>query len=194
MLSIADTPMAFISVCKRYGTKRLFENLNLAFPTGQASCVMGPSGCGKTTLLRLLMGLESPDAGQVICQGRVSAVFQEDRLLEALTARENLRFVVGKGREELIATFLEELEIGDTTGIPVRLFSGGMKRRVAIGRALLAEHDILLLDEPFKGLDAGLKQRVAKVILRHAQGKTLLLVTHEPSEALLFDAFPFRLP
>ena len=186
--------IGLFGVSKRFGAQTVFHNLSMAFPSGRASCVMGPSGCGKTTLLRLLMGLEVPDTGKALCKGLVSAVFQENRLLESLTAPGNLRFVLGRGKQEAINGILDELELGDAVDKPVKTFSGGMKRRVAIARALIMEHDILLLDEPFKGLDEELKARTAEIILRYEAGKTVVLVTHNPAEALMLGAEVFRLP
>lgn len=186
--------IGLLKVSKRFGEQTVFCDLSMTFPSGRASCVMGPSGCGKTTLLRLLMGLETPDAGKAFCEGTVSAVFQENRLLESLTAPGNLRFILGRGKQEAINGILDELELGDTADKPVKTFSGGMKRRVAIARALIMEHDVLLLDEPFKGLDEELKARTAEIILRREAGKTVILVTHNPAEAQLLGAEVFRLP
>lgn len=189
-----NSQTGLMSVSKRFGEQAVFRGLSMSFPPGRVSCVMGPSGCGKTTLLRLLMGLEKPDAGKVLREGTVSAVFQEDRLLDSLSAQGNLRFVVGREKEADIKGVLDELGLGDALDKPVRAFSGGMKRRVAIARALVMAHDILLLDEPFKGLDEEMKARAAQAILRHEAGKTVILVTHEPQEAVLLNAEVFRLP
>ncbi len=183
-----------VRVSKRFGAQAVFSELTVSFPPGRASCVMGPSGCGKTTLLRLLMGLEKPDAGKVLCEGTVSAVFQEDRLLESLSAQGNLRFILGRDREADIKGVLDALGLGDALDKPVRDFSGGMKRRVAIARALISEHDILLLDEPFKGLDGEMRARAAQIILRYGAEKTVILVTHDPQDAVLLSAEVFRLP
>lgn len=181
-------------VTKRFGAKTVFDNFSLELPLGQATCLMGPSGCGKTTLLNLLMGLVEPDSGSVTTISPQSAVFQEDRLLPALSALGNLRLVTGRGRDSELTALLEELGLGEEGHKPVRDFSGGMKRRVAIARALLADARLLLLDEPFKGLDAQTRDRTARVIRERAAGQTLVLVTHDPQEAALLDAGIIHLP
>ena len=181
-------------VSKSFGDKMVFSNLNLRFPLGKASCVMGPSGCGKTTLLRLLMGLENPDSGNVHSITPPSAVFQEDRLLDSLTPLGNLRLVAGRGREGDLTALLAEFGLREGLGKPLRGYSGGMKRRVAIARALLADYELLLLDEPFKGLDEETRASAAEVIISRAKGKTILMVTHDPMEAALLQAEVFLLP
>ncbi len=170
------------------------RGVDLRVPPGGAVCVMGPSGSGKTTLLRLVLGLEKPDEGSVEAPGRLSAVFQEDRLLEHLTAEGNLRFVAGRRREAEVAGLLSQLGLSGEADKPVSSFSGGMKRRVAIARALVSAYGALLLDEPFKGLDAETRERTAGVILRMNAGRTLLMVTHDPEEARLLGARTVCLP
>ena len=140
-------------VSKAFGEKQVLQNVSHLFPEGKLTCVMGPSGCGKTTLLSLLLGLVQPDAGEIRgMEGRkLSAIFQEDRLCENAGAVSNIRLVnprLSKGEAE---EMLREVGLGDSLGQPVRTLSGGMKRRVAILRALAAEYDVLLADEPFKG-------------------------------------------
>lgn len=184
--------LGFVQVTKRFGDQTVLKDFSLSLPFGRVSCLMGPTGYGKTTLLRLLMGLESPDEGRVESLRPVSAVFQEDRLLENLSAMGNLRLVSGHGQEERLLSLLVELGLGDEGGKPVRDFSGGMKRRVAIARALLAESELLLLDEPFKGLDEAAREGTARVILRHAGNKTVVLVTHDAAEAALLNAEVFK--
>ena len=186
--------IALSNVTKRYGGKTVFESLTVSFPSGQRVCLMGPSGCGKTTLLRLVMGLERPDAGCVSSVDKVSAVFQEDRLLPLQSALGNLRFTLGRGQDERIKSLLFELGLGEDLETPVGRFSGGMKRRVAIARALGAEYDLLLLDEPFKGLDEQNKTTAARVIRRCLNQKTLIMVTHDKAEAGLMDARVMNLP
>ena len=186
--------IALSNITKRYGGKTVFESLTVSFPAGQRVCLMGPSGCGKTTLLRLVMGLERPDAGEVSSVDKVSAVFQEDRLLPLQSALGNLRFTLGRGQDERILALLLELGLGEDLVTPVCRFSGGMKRRVAIARALMAEYDLLLLDEPFKGLDEENKITAARVIRRCLNHKTLIMVTHDKAEAGLMDAQVMNLP
>jgi len=150
------------------------------------TCVMGPSGRGKTTLLRIMMGLEQPDSGQVngMAKLRKSAVFQENRLCENLSAASNIRLVC---REPVaLRDIIDSMSaIGlnpDCAKQPVRIMSGGQRRRIAILRALMAEYDVLFLDEPFKGLDAETKERTMKYARERNLDKTVVLVTHDESE------------
>ena len=180
--------LALYEVTKRYGAQTVFEHFSLTIPSGERVCLMGASGCGKTTAIRLLAGLERPDAGRVIREGALSMVFQEDRLLSSLTPAGNLRFVAGKAKPGEMDALLTRLGLGDSLHKPVRELSGGMRRRVAIARALIVPFDVLLLDEPFKGLDVDTRSQTARVIMDEAKGKTILLVAHDKAEAELLDA------
>ena len=183
---------------KSYGSRRVLEHFSAVFPAGETTCILGPSGCGKTTLLRLILALEQPDAGQIL--GRppaVSAVFQENRLFEAFTTLSNAAAVLSGSRRERHAAaqaVLTELGLENSLYLPVTALSGGMKRRVAIARALLAPTELLVLDEPFTGLDAATKTGVLQCIRRHSRGITTLLVTHDPGEAQLLGAGTLSLP
>lgn len=178
------------NLSKSYGENLVISDLNLNIKSGVTTCLMGPSGCGKTTLLRLIAGLEKPDSGEIMSEARkISYVFQEDRLSEDFSVISNIRFVVGKTmNSEDIRNLLKEFELGDVIDKPVRELSGGMKRRVAIARALSATYDLLILDEPLKGLDEKLKQHVMEVIKNHTKGKTVIYVTHDSSEADVMGA------
>ena len=119
----------------------------------------------------------------------ISAVFQENRLLEGYTAIENLRFALGKRySSEALTAYLLRLLPEDALNKPVCEFSGGMKRRVAILRAILAPTDIILMDEPFTGLDQATKEKVIAFVLRHRAGRTLLVATHGEDDARLLGA------
>ena len=172
-------------VSKAFGEKQVLQNVSHLFPEGKLTCVMGPSGCGKTTLLSLLLGLEAPDSGEILgMEGqKLSAVFQEDRLCENTTPVSNIRLVNPSLSKEEAQGMLRDLGLEGSLGQPVRTLSGGMKRRVAILRALGAPYDTLLCDEPFKGLDEATKEQVMATFLERTQGKTVLLVTHETKEA-----------
>lgn len=177
-------------LCKRYGGQTVLDRVSFTAGVG-ITCVMAPSGAGKTTLLRILLGLEPPDSGTVsgLAGRRLSAVFQEDRLLEHLDARGNLRFVLGPAYEEQEAqTLLTELGLAGEEEKPVRDWSGGMKRRLALARALLVPFDVLVLDEPFTGLDGENRRRCRDCIRRRAAEKAVLLVTHDAADAAGLDA------
>ena len=174
----------FEKVCFSYPGKEIFRDLSLEFPQTGAIALMGPSGLGKTTLLRLLAGLQKPMTGKIIGteQMKIAFLFQEDRLLPWLTAEKNVALA---SNEEKAAYWLREVEIENAAQYP-REMSGGMQRRVALARAMAYEGDILLLDEPFKGLDETLRARIAHRI----QGKAPLTVLsiHDRAEAALMDA------
>lgn len=183
-----------VNVSKAFDGRPVIRDFSARFSPGSRTCLMGPSGCGKTTLLRLLMGLETPDGGQIrIPKGtRFSAVFQEDRLLNRLTAAANVRLaarVPAAQAEELLLALGIPLE---SLSLPVSAFSGGMKRRVALCRALLAEYDVLTLDEPYKGLDEETRARVMRLVEAHTAGRTVILVTHTLEEAEGYELI--RLP
>ena len=167
-------------LCKRYGENAVLDDISFSASIG-VTRLLGPSGIGKTTLLRVLLGLETPDSGTVNGDKfRWTAVFQENRLLEGLDAEGNLRFVLGANYNAAAAqALLEELGLGDVGKKKVRDYSGGMQRRLALARALLAPSDALALDEPFTGLDAENREAALRAILRAAETKIVLLSTHE---------------
>ena len=172
---------------KSFENKKVLQNFSASFPLGKTTAIMGPSGCGKTTLLMILMGLVPYDEGNITgLEGKhIGAIFQEDRLCENISPLYNLRLTTPKalGQESFVPLLVEAgLEEKDLT-LPIRSFSGGMKRRVALVRALLAPGDVLLMDEPFQGLDEETKEEMIAMVKKYTQGKTLLLVTHSLQEA-----------
>ncbi len=180
---------------KRYDEKVVFSDLSLSIECGAVTCLMGASGSGKTTLLRILAGLEKKNGGEIEnpCKN-ISFMFQEDRLCEDFSSLSNIRFVVGKKMSDReIRAHLSALGLGEYADKCVRSMSGGMKRRVALARALCAPFDLLLLDEPFKGLDESLKLSVMEYIKKCAKGKTVLCVTHDESDVQNFGAAVIRL-
>lgn len=179
------------NLSKSFGDKVVFDGLNLIIKGAATTCIMAPSGEGKTTLLRILMGLEAADSGSVAgLEGkRFSAVFQEERLCENMTAADNIRLVMPASVS--MAAVLAEMDrigLGSCAGQPVCVLSGGMRRRVSILRALLAEYDVLFLDEPFKGLDEALKEQVLAYVKEKTTGKTVVFVTHDKMEAVIMEA------
>ena len=184
------------NICKSFGKNRVLDRLNWRFPGGQISCVQGPSGCGKTTLLRLIAGLEAPDSGEIRgADGKkISAVFQENRLLENLTAEKNILLTARPGFTRTDArNLLDELGLSDTAQRRTCELSGGMQRRVAVARALAADYDLLLLDEPLTGLDDGARLRVLRRIQADLNGRTAIWITHDPDAAALLNAPVLRL-
>ncbi len=170
---------------KRYENGRL-KPVSFTLARGETLCVMGASGSGKTTLLRLIAGLEAPDGGEIVNPFSVSMAFQEDRLIEDMTATGNLLLVQKKPDRARAEALLREAGLTDAPRQRARTLSGGQKRRVAVLRALVSDGDILLLDEPFKGLDDNARDAMTRLILRERAGRAVLLVTHDAREAAAF--------
>lgn len=168
------------NLCKTYGDHVVLHNLSFTAGVG-ITRILGRSGAGKTTLLRILLGLDQPDSGSLFGTNcRWAAVFQEDRLLGHLDAENNLRFALGSAYNAAAAkTLLGELGLADVGSKPICEYSGGMKRRLALARALLAPSDALILDEPFTGLDEENRSIALRCILHAAQTKPVLLASHE---------------
>ena len=145
-------------------------------------CLFGPSGCGKTTLLRVLCGLEKPEAGSLSEKPKVAAMFQEDRLLPWLSIEKNLTAAAGISLQEA-ESWLRKMGLEQEKKALPESLSGGMQRRVAMARALAAESDLLLLDEPFTGLDGATKELLYPLIREAAEKKPVILVTHHREEA-----------
>ena len=177
---------------KSFGDTAVFKEFSAEFDDGSVTCIMGSSGIGKTTLLRILMGLEDYDDGHItgLENKTMAAVFQEDRLCENLTVSANIRMTGGKDEkgisEQEVVKYLEIIGMKDMAGKQVSELSGGMKRRVAILRAVLADRDVVFFDEPLKGLDPETEKKVMDTVVPLLNGKTVLWVTHREGEAAYF--------
>ncbi len=172
---------------KKFEQKLVLDSFNATFPEGKTTCIMGPSGSGKTTLLNIILGLVKPDSGIVtgLEKRTTAAVFQEDRLCEEFDAITNVLIAVpSKVTVKQIIEEFNKVCLLDYENKPVKNLSGGMKRRVAIVRAVLAESDLLVLDEPLKGFDEKLKKSVMTYLKEAIQGKTTIIVTHDKEEAV----------
>lgn len=191
------TALELRNVSKAYGGHVVLDRFSHTFPAGRVTAILGRSGCGKTTLLRLIAGLEAPDAGDImgVPEAGIPMVFQEDRLPPQLTSANCLRCVLKKtaDREARIQGALRALELDAAAEQPVREFSGGMRRRVALARALLFPSPLVLLDEPFKGLDATSREGAVAFARAQLEGRTALLVTHDPKDADDFNALVLKL-
>lgn len=165
-----------------YKKNLIIENLSYTFEDGIKYAIMGASGIGKTTLLRVIAGIKKPNGGSIISSyNRPAYVFQEPRLFPWLTALENVTLVckdTDKAKDLLSELIPED---GICEKYPNEL-SGGMKQRVAIARALAYDGDIILMDEPFKGLDAELKNAVRAFVFERLKTKTVILVTHDEDD------------
>ena len=193
------------NLSRSFGGKSVLENFSADLPAGSISALMAPSGSGKTTLLNLIAGLMPADDGSIVFDTEesgnahpvsfsagknddcrtvsFSAVFQEDRLLNEMTAESNVRLVNPSLSLSDTINAMAELGLRESTHQSVRELSGGMKRRVAILRAVLHDSDILLLDEPFQGLDEETRKTVISFLRKKAENRTVLLITHNKEDA-----------
>ena len=176
---------------KRFGEKVLFRSLSLT--VDGPAVLWAPSGWGKTTLLRILMGLDTPTAGRVQGVGRAAAVFQEDRLCPQLTALQNVTLVLpGSEKQYKKQIEVDFQQLGMDTAalaLPAARLSGGQKRRTALLRALWAPSDTLLLDEPFTGMDPDTLAAAAALLRTRCGTEPVLLATHD-REAIRLLGWP----
>lgn len=195
--------VVFENITKKFGQLKAVDNVSFSIKKGEFFSLLGPSGCGKTTLLRMLAGFETPDAGKVFLDGqdvtdlppnlrRIHTVFQNYALFPHMTLRENIGFslrVAGRPKEEIrrkVDGLLELIRMTDHANKYPTQISGGQKQRIAIARALADSPQVLLLDEPLAALDLKLRQHMLlELDLLHDQvGITFIYVTHDQSEAM----------
>lgn len=207
-----NSHLEIVAVTKNFGSQAVLKGVNLSVAKGGTTAIVGPSGSGKTTLLRLIAGFEHPDTGSIALSGttvagngswvpahkrHVGYVAQDGALFPHLTVGQNISFGLNAGRlsggrrdvsarvSELLA--MVSLDASMAKRRPHQL-SGGQQQRVALARALAREPELMLLDEPFSALDAGLRvatRRAVAKVLNNA-GVTTILVTHDQAEALSF--------
>ena len=180
------------NIVKTFETKSVLDDVNLIFEAGKVTAIMGPSGQGKTTLARIISGLEKADSGKILIGGleageesrvsRTAFLFQEDRLLPWLNIYDNI--AIGGGDSEGIKELADQLEIGtELWKLPAEL-SGGQRHRAALARTFAADAPLMILDEPFRGLDDALKDRIVdRMWERVTTGKTVILITHSAEDA-----------
>lgn len=163
-------------IYKSFGNQQVLSDFCAVYQAGETYVLNGPSGSGKTTLLNVLAGLLQPDSGSVESTGNYSMVFQEDRLCMDYSAVKNVELITGDAMraEEALGKLLEQSALHK----PCRELSGGMKRRVALVRAMEAESDYILLDEPFTGLDSRSRDLAEEYIRERQKGRTVVIVTH----------------
>ncbi len=183
--------IALNGVSKRYGDNVVLAGVGLVLEAGTVTALTGPNGVGKTTVARLLLGLEAPDSGSItgVDGLRRAAVFQEDRLCAHLDAVANVKLVLDRERRDSAAEELALVGLGsDDLSKPVSELSGGQRRRVAIARAMAVSAELVVLDEPFTGLDADTKPAVMAYVRERLAGRTALLITHDRAEAEFLGA------
>lgn len=176
-----------------YPDKEIYKNFNTVFPGGKINVVLGASGVGKTTLLNALTGLSGFDGEIENMPKNVSYIFQSDKLVKTISVEKNLDFVLKNvipdkiARKNSIYDMAKLLEISDVLKRLPTEISGGQAQRVQMVRAFLYPSEVMLLDEPFKGLDVSLKTRLIKKFLElwGRDGRTVVLVTHDVYDALL---------
>ena len=195
--------LVLTEITKAYGSVRVIDNLSLAIEPGELVVFLGPSGCGKSTLLRMIAGLETVDGGAIHMGGRrldtlppaerrLAMVFQHYALYPHMTVRENMAFGLrnaGIGADEIerrIAVAVQSLEMEALLERKPGQLSGGQRQRVAIGRAIVKEPDLFLLDEPLSNLDAALRLRTRLELaqLHRRLGAMMIFVTHDQVEAM----------
>jgi ABC-type nitrate/sulfonate/bicarbonate transport system ATPase subunit len=174
-----------------YGATSVIDGLDLEVAPGEPLCCVGPSGCGKTTLLALLGGHLAPTRGTIDRRGNSRTIYQDGGLFPWLTVRENIalglpRTMAADARASKIADWLALTHLAEFAGHYPHQLSGGMRQRVELGRALAAEADILLFDEPFSALDYQTRQRMRRELAATlaARPRTVVFVTHDIEEAV----------
>ncbi len=172
----------FKEVCFSYKKKTVLSNFSLKINPGERVCLTGSSGIGKTTVLKLILGLIKPNSGSVSVDGikNISVVFQEDRLIPSRTVLDNVALFSDREKAEAV---LSEVGLYDAMGLYPESLSGGMKRRVALARALAHDFDLLCLDEAITGLDEFTAELCYKAIEKRLKDKTLVMVSHNPFDA-----------
>lgn len=182
------------NISKDFKGISLYRDFSIGFDEGMITCILGPSGCGKTTLLNIIGGLVAPDSGSMdgFEEKTISYIFQDPRLLPWKTVRENIAFVLGKEtpareKENVVDRFIRLVELEKFAAYYPSKLSGGMRQRVSIARAFAYPSDIILMDEPLKGLDIKLKMNLIRTFSRiwETDKRTVIFVTHDVEESLL---------
>ena len=171
-------------ICKNYDGRPVLSSMTAVFDPGSCTLLTGRSGIGKTTLLNMIIGLVRPDSGSIRISPNPTGfgvVFQEDRLLESFTAAHNIAIIKPSPAFDIIEKDLKRLIPDLNPKASVAELSGGMRRRVAIARAVLSRSDVLIMDEPFTGLDAKAREAAIAYIMEKRNGRTLIIASHDLS-------------
>ncbi len=180
-----------------YGDKIIFDNFNLEIPLGKVTCIMGASGGGKTTLLDCIAGKHQYQGNINYGQNgmdldvntKIAYVFQQPRLIPSMSVEKNIEFVLPKSmskeeKGERVREVVEKFRLTDCKKSYPANISGGQASRTALARAFAIDRDVLLMDEPFKGLDIKLKKEILDITIPLLKNKTVVFVTHDIEEAL----------
>lgn len=196
--------LELLDVCRTFNGRHVVDGVSLQLFSGEIACLLGPSGCGKSTTLRIAAGVETPTAGQVFIDGQkmagdgimvppegrgVGLMFQDFALFPHMTVAQNVAFGMGKAktaRRRKVLELLERVHLAQFADVYPHQLSGGEQQRVALLRALAPNPSIVLMDEPFSGLDNRLRDTVRDDTfdLLRSENATVLFVTHEPEEAM----------
>lgn len=179
----------FKDISKSYGNRTVLKNFNIEIREGQTTFVLGKSGSGKTTFSKIVLGLEKIDTGEISgLEGKkISVVFQEDRLMENMTIGSNFKMTVNSHiNSKQIIEKMEKIGLFQSLETKISELSGGMKRRISILRAFLIEFDLIVMDEPFRGLDDETKEIVMNFVIQNIKGKTAIIITHNKDEVEYF--------
>ncbi|MGC1488416.1 MAG: ABC transporter ATP-binding protein, partial [Albidovulum sp.] len=200
----ADPRLEVQRLTRQFGGRRVVDDVSLTIPAGQVTCLLGPSGCGKSTTLRIIAGVDMQDSGKIFADGKlvcdtvfrvppegraIGLMFQDFALFPHLSVADNIGFGLARNAPDRAARVGALLERVALTGFGAKYpheLSGGEQQRVALARALAPRPRILLMDEPFSGLDERLRDGIRDdtLALLKEEGAAVLLVTHEPHEAM----------
>ena len=174
------------NLTKKYGDKVVFENYTNTFNFDGILLIKGASGLGKTTLMRMIAGLEKADKGKITKDAKsISFMFQEDRLIPFVSVLKNLTAVCG---EDKALHYLKLMGLeSEKDNSPLSL-SGGMRRRVSLARALCFNSDLVILDEPFKGLDEELKSTICEIIKEESKKRDFIIISHVSEDGKILNA------
>ena len=174
------------NLCKKYGDKIVFDAYTNTFDFDGILLIKGASGLGKTTLMRIIAGLEKADKGEIIKDAnKISFMFQEDRLIPFVSVLKNLTAVCS---EEKALYYLKLMELENEKDNSPLSLSGGMRRRVSLARALCFQSDLVILDEPFKGLDGELKSKICEIIKEESKKREFIIISHDSQDSELLNA------
>jgi iron(III) transport system ATP-binding protein len=203
-LDDSPTRLSVSALTRRFEGRTVVDHVDLAVEAGQVTCLLGPSGCGKSTTLRLIAGVDRQDAGTISVDGRpvaderrhlpperrgIGLMFQDFALFPHLTVGQNVAFGLkggARGNRDRVEHLLDRVALGGFHDVYPHQLSGGEQQRVALVRALAPQPAIMLMDEPFSGLDNRLRDEIRDetLALLKEEGTAVLLVTHEPDEAM----------